>query len=231
MTVPNTSARSAPGSSPPEANCAVPDVTQPSTTECVNRGWKEPEEPCGRNHEPSTNTDPTTLHQTPPRRRFPKERGRARERTTTLVKEGQLSKACFSLLDEPLAPSSESVAKEMRDRHPPSYVENVARLKLLPVAPVSLATTHSLPPVQDAILLRQTRPQDCRVSARNTSGEASSQRHHGEGPYPGPTVSWSASAMFTAWKKKKDGGYRPEALKGTVRRLTAKACWSVCPWR
>ena len=38
------------------------------------------------------------------------------ERATALAKEGQLSKACTALLNEPLASYSESVAKEMRDR-------------------------------------------------------------------------------------------------------------------
>ena len=37
----------------------------------------------------------------------------------SLVKEGQLSKACSALLDEAPAPHSEHVAQEMRDRHPP----------------------------------------------------------------------------------------------------------------
>ena len=67
------------------------------------------------------------------------------------MENGQFSTACSALLDEPSAPNSETVAKEMRDRHPPPRTEDVARRKLLQE---SFATTPALSLVQDAILLR-----------------------------------------------------------------------------
>ena len=72
------------------------------------------------------------------------------ERATALAKEGQLSTACTALLDEPPASNTESVTKEERDRHPQPLAEDVARMKLLRVAPVSLAATPSLSSAEDA---------------------------------------------------------------------------------
>ena len=74
-----------------------------------------------------------------------------------LAKKGLLSKACSALLDEPPFPYSEAVVTKMRCRHRPPRAMGLARLKLLPVAPVSLDTV--LPVIHE----------------HNTSKEGSSQ--------------------------------------------------------
>ena len=84
------------------------------------------------------------------------------------------------------------------DDPPASYsAEDAARLKLLPAAPVALATSlRSLWPKTRSFPSRPTRPQDRRVSSRNV----------GRRPHPRSIVSWTASAPLATLKKKDGGG-------------------------
>ena len=70
------------------------------------------------------------------------------ERATALAKEGQLSDACTALLDEAPGAYSETVAKEMCDRH----CGSLDGKRGLPVAPITLATPPPISLVQEALL-------------------------------------------------------------------------------
>ena len=154
------------------------------------------------------------------------------DQTTTLAKEGPLSNACSALLDEPPAPYSEQVAKEMRDRHQPPRTENIARWTL--IALVSLA---SLTMVQEALLSfapdsaagpSGLRPQHIEGGLLPRYTDELMRSLHAvvrimaEGNSPGSIVSWIASASLTALRKK-DGRHPPVSVGETLRRLTANA--------
>ena len=130
----------------------------------------------------------------------------------------------------------ETVAKEMRDRHPPPRAEDVARRKLLPIDPPSLAP--SLTVLQEALLSfapglssgtvgpspttyqRRAAP---RLQGRGGAFRAHDSRDNGRRrPLSGPVVSWMARGSLTALKRK-DGGHRPVAVGETLLHLTAKA--------
>ena len=121
---------------------------------------------------------------------------------TTLEKEGQLSKDCSAFLKEPLGPNSETVAEEMRDGHPRPRAADVAKKKVLSVAPVSLATTPSFSLVQEALLSfdpdSAAGPSGFRPRHQGRAQAAKRGRHHGRGPHPRSIVSWIASASL-AW--------------------------------
>ena len=111
------------------------------------------------------------------------------------------------------------------DPRPSPRAEDVARLKLLPVAPVPFATTVSLSLVQ-AAGPSGLRPQHINgglLPGDRDEIEIVWALHAVVGVMEeSPVVSWIASASLTALKKK-DASHRPMAVGETLRRLTAKA--------
>ena len=121
-----------------------------------------------------------------------------------------LSTACTALLDEPPASNTELVAKEERDRHTQPLAEDVARMKLLRVAPVSLAATPSLSSAEDAqSAIHEELLRDEIMRGLHSVGGIVARGH-----IPGPVVSCVVSASLTALKKQ-DVNHRPVAVEDT----------------
>ena len=108
---------------------------------------------------PKLQTRTRRLPTRPTRRRgrFPADR-----RASRPAKEGQLSKACASLLDEPPATDFETEAAEIRDRHPAPRTEHATRMKLFQWPNLPRHAPFDLPGPGRAAAHR-ARLQDCRA--------------------------------------------------------------------